>query len=273
MRTLFRSTPALLILAGSIAVAPSGHAQAPAGAPAAPPMSAGMTPIESSAEARFQLDLVVPTAAITAMLPPGFTLNVSTTGAAKDCNLRLIFIDRMTINAPDGKPMGKGSSRMAMLAAPVKDPNGVVSQVIVGGLVDDPADAPGPFGNFIYAPTHNVMRSSSNASGTVIDSHDWVLEAPSGEHLELHIKYEHGIANRGNAGETRYVSGKDPKIVIVSRDERVMDIVRNPTTNPPDKVKEFSFKVSGGSYSKIFDGTTKVVSWDNNIWLNRTLFK
>src|SRR5262245_37154794 len=82
------------------------------------------TPIEFSAESRFQLDLHVPDAAIAAMLPPGFTLNVATQGPAKDCNLRAIFVDRMTINGPDGKPVGKGSSRLVYLAAPVKDPAG-----------------------------------------------------------------------------------------------------------------------------------------------------
>ena len=47
----------------------------------------------------------------------------------------------------------------------------------------------------------------------------------------------------------------------------------NPTTNPPDKVKEFSFKASGGSYAKLFDGTERPVSWDNVIWLNRTVLQ
>jgi hypothetical protein len=28
-------------------------------------------------------------------------------------------------------------------------------------------------------------------------------------------------------------------------------------------VRDFSFKGSGGSYSKLFDGTEKVLSWDN----------
>ena len=65
------------------------------------------TPVESSAEARFQLDVHVPDAAIAALLPMGFVANVATQGAAKDANLRVVFIDRVTINAPDGKPAGK----------------------------------------------------------------------------------------------------------------------------------------------------------------------
>ncbi len=51
----------------------------------------------------------------------------------------------------------------------------------------------------------------------------------------------------------------------------MLDILRNTTTNPPDRVKEFSFKGSGGSYAKLFDGTEKLLSWDNILWINRSV--
>ena len=82
------------------------------------------TMVEYSAEARFQLDLRVPDAALASYLPQGWSPNIATTGAAKDANLRAVFIDRMTINGPDGMPVGKGSNRLVYLAAPVKDPSG-----------------------------------------------------------------------------------------------------------------------------------------------------
>lgn len=229
-------------------------------------------PIEFSNEARFQLDLAVNTAALTAMLPAGFTLNVATQGAAKDCNLRAVFVDRMTINGPDGKPVGKGASRLVHLAAPVKDSTGANAQVVIGGLVADPADAPGAFGVYLPAATHSMQRTTSTAgSGTLLDTQDWVFHAASGEHLEMHIKYERGAPNKNPANETKFYSAKNPATLQTWRQEQVLDIIRNPTTNPPDRVKEFSFKASGGSYAKIFDGTERVVSWDNIIWINRTI--
>src|SRR5947207_1515344 len=118
------------------------------------------TLLESSAEARFQLDFHVPDAALMAMLPPGFTLNVATQGPAKDANIRVIFVDRMTVNGPDGKPIGKGSSRLVYLASPVKDATGANVQLVIGGLTDNPADAPGPFGNYLLAATHRRPRST-----------------------------------------------------------------------------------------------------------------
>jgi hypothetical protein len=257
---MFRGMVGILLAAGALATAPHARAQ---------------SLMEFSVEARFQLDLHVPDAVLISMLPAGFTPNVATQGPAKDCNLRAIFVDRMTINGPDGKPVGRGSSRMVYLAAPVKDPSGANAQVMVGGLVDDPADAPGPFGVYLAATTTHTMQRATSSSGTgpAIDSQDWVFHAPTGEHLELHIKYEHGIANKGNPSEGKFYSAKNPATVQTWRQEQVLDILRNPTTNPPDKVKEFSFKSSGGSFAKLFDGTEKPVSWDNIIWLNRSVLQ
>jgi hypothetical protein len=237
------------------------------------------TPVEHSSEARFQLDVHAPDAAIASYLPPGFALNVATQGAAKDCNLRVVFIDRVTINTPDGKPAGKtGSNRLVYLIVPVRDPGGTNAQLVIGGLTEDPADAPGPFGVYLPATVHTMQRSTSSTgstgkggTSTILDSQDWEFRAATGEHLELHIKYERGVANKANPTETRFYSAKTPGVFQISRDERVLDILRNVTTNPPDRVKEFSFKASGGSYSKLFDGTEKLLSWDNILWINRNV--
>jgi hypothetical protein len=233
------------------------------------------TLLEYSAEARFQLDFHVPDAALAAMLPQGFTPNVATQGPAKDANIRVIFVDRMTINGPDRKPVGKtGSNRLVYLAAPVKDPSGANAQLVVGGLTADPADAPGPFGVYLAATTHSMQRStSSTGAGPVLDSQDWVFQAASGERLELHIKYEHGVGNKGMPADTKFYSAKNPAVAQISRQEQVLDILRNVTTTPPDRVKEFSFKGSGGSYAKLFDGTEKVLSWDNIVWINRSVLQ
>jgi hypothetical protein len=230
------------------------------------------TPVERSAEARFQLDLHVPEAALAAYLPAGWMPNIATQGPAKDANLRVVFIDRMTINGPGGKPLGKGSNRLVYFAAPVKDPAGANVQLIIGGLTADPADAPGPFGNYLPAVSYSVQRSTSASTNkAVTDAQEWAFAAATGEKLELNIKYERGTGNQGNPADVKFYSAKTPGFYQISRQEQVLDILKNVTTNPPDRVKEFSFKASGGSYSKLFEGTPKVLSWDNIIWLNRSI--
>lgn len=229
------------------------------------------TMVEYSAETRFQLDLHIQDAALTALLPAGWTLNVATQGPAKDANLRAVFIDRLTINGPDGKPVGKGSNRLVYLVAPVKDPAGANAQLVIGGLTEDTADAPGPFGLYLPAVTHTMQRSISSGTGPILETQDWVFAAATGERLEMHIKYERGVGNKGNPSETRFYSAKNPSFHQISRQEQVLDILRNVTTNPADRVKEFSFKASGGSYARLFDGSEKVLSWDNIIWINRSV--
>jgi hypothetical protein len=243
-----------------------------AGALAVVAQSAGaQTMVEYGAEARFQLDVRVPDAALATYLPPGWTPNIATQGAAKDANLRVVFIDRLSINGPDGRPIGKGSNRLVYLVAPVKDASGANVQLVIGGLTEDTADVPGPFGNYLLATTHSMRRSTSSGEGPIIDSQDWVFAASTGEHLEMHITFEKGVGNKGNPNETRFYSAKNPSVFQISRQEQVLDILRNVTTTPRDRVKEFSFKASGGSYARLFDGTEKVVSWDNILWINRTV--
>jgi len=229
--------------------------------------------VETSSEVRFQLDLHVPDAALASYLPAGWTPNIAAQGPAKDANLRAVFIDRLSINGPDGKPLGKtGTNRLVYLVAPVKNPAGEAVQLVIGGLTEDPTDAPGPFGVYLQATTHTVQRTTSSGSGPMVASQDWAFPSASGEHLELHIKYERGAANRQAPAEVKFYSAKDPSFFQLSRQEQVLDILRNVTTAPPDKVKDFSFKGSGGSYAKLFDSTTKLLSWDNIIWINRSVY-
>ena len=53
----------------------------------------------------------------------------------------------------------------------------------------------------------------------------------------------------------------------------LLDVVRNASTNPPDRVKEFSLKVGGGTWDKIFNGSQRMLSWDNVVWISRTVLK
>ena len=228
--------------------------------------------VESSAEARFQLDLQVPQGALMSFIPPGWTTNVSTRGAATDANLRAIFIERLTINGPDGSPAGDGSNILVYLTVPVTNPDGDNVQLVIGGITADPADAPGPFGVYLPATTHTLKRTTTTGSGPIIETQDWAFAAATGEHLEMHITFERGAGNRRAARDTQFYSAKNPSFFQISRQQQVLDILRNVTTNPPDRVREWSFSAGGGSYSGLFDGTERELSWDNIVWLNREVF-
>ena len=38
---------------------------------------------------------------------------------------------------------------------------------------------------------------------------------------------------------------------------------------PPNRVRGVSFTAGGDSYAGLFDGTERVLSWDNIVWTNR----
>ena len=100
------------------------------------------TVIEQAAEHRYQIDFRVNDAALAKMLPTGWETVIQTQGPAKDCNLRMIFIDRMAIMAEGGKTAAPHATRMVYLAIPVRQ-TGTKNegQIIIHGLTDNAADA------------------------------------------------------------------------------------------------------------------------------------
>jgi hypothetical protein len=169
--------------------------------------------------------------------------------------------------------VGDGTNLLVYLTVPATDPSGTNAQVVIGGITEDPADAPGPFGVYLPATTHTLDRMTHSGADPIIEMQDWVFTAAGGERLEMHITFERGVANRGQPRETRFHSARDASIVEISRQSQVLDILKNVTTNPRDRVRSFSFSAGGGSYAGLFDGTERVLSWDNIVWLNREVLR
>lgn len=219
--------------------------------------------IERSSEYRYQLDLHVNPAALAKMLPAGWESTPAATGPAKDCNLRLIFIDRVNIVGPDGKALGAGTDRLAYLAAPVKQTSGAeAGQMILGGISENDPDAAGTFGILVKASQAKMVRGASDTNGAVTVNEEWSLTAASGEHMQIHVKYVRGPAARAG-GEVKFYNPANPAQLRIFRTEQATDVARNVTTTPPDRVLEFSFSAGGGRIAALFDGSEKPLSWDS----------
>ena len=237
----------------------------------ASPLALAQSVVEQAAEYRFQLDFRVNDAALAKMLPAGWETVIATQGPAKDCNLRMIFIDRMAIMGADGKPAPRATARLVYLAIPVKETaTGTAGQMIIHGLTEHAADSPGVFGVYQPATTARMSRTASSTGGTLTGSEDWEFVAATGERMELHVEYERGPANKG-ANEVKFFFPEDPKKYQVFKTDQAIDIMRNPTTNPPDHIRKFAYKAGGGKIAALFDGTEKVVSWDSFPWYIRTV--
>src|SRR5215470_3947113 len=163
--------------------------------------AAAETFVEHSSEVRMQLDFVVPAAALAKFVPAGFDMNVATQGPAKDCNVRMIFIDRVDITKQDGSPADSGSSQLVYLAVPVKQ-----GQLLIHGLTNNPKDAPGPHGVYQLATTAKVSRTTSGSgNGPLMTDENWEFAAASGEHMSVALKYERGTA-RKTSNEVKFYS-------------------------------------------------------------------
>ncbi len=229
--------------------------------------------VEHSAEVRMQLDFVVPPAALKAFLPAGFEPNVATQGAAKDCNVRMIFIDRVDITKEDGSPATPGSNQLVYLAVPVRQTaTNTLGQMLIYGLTADPKDAPGPHGVYEHATAAKMSRATTTTPGGAPQvEENWEFAAASGEHMQIHLKYERGTARKGGA-PTKFWSAKNPNFVQIFKIEQGLDIMRNATVPVKDRVKEFSYKAGGGKIAPLFDGTERVVSIDAFHWYNRAVY-
>jgi hypothetical protein len=228
--------------------------------------------LEQAAEHRLQLDFRVNDAALAKMLPAGWEPVIATQGPAKDANLRMIFIDRMAIIGADGKPAPRPTARLVYLAIPVRQSGagGATGQMIIHGLTANAADAPGDFGVYQPATTAKMSRTAAAAGTALTGAEDWEFAAAGGERMEAHIEYERGPGVKGGA-EVKFFNPGDPAKYLIFKTDQAIDIMRNPTTNPPDHVKKFSYKAGGGKIAALFDGTEKVVSWDVFPWYVRTV--
>jgi hypothetical protein len=236
-----------------------------------PQPALAQTMVEQAAEYRFQLDFRVNDAALAKMLPQGWEPVIATQGPAKDCNLRMIFIDRMAIIGGDGKPAARPTSRLVYLAIPVRQTGGgAAGQMIIYGLTENKADAPGAFGVYDHAATAKMNRTTTASDGALTGAEHWEFAAAGGERLEVHVEYERGPATKGGQ-EVRFFNPRDPSKFQIFKTDQAIDIMRNPTTTPPDHIRKFSYKAGGGKIASLFDGTEKVVSWDSFPWYIRTV--
>lgn len=229
------------------------------------------TLLEQSAEVRMQLDLAVPPAALKALLPDGWEPFVATSGPAKDCNVRLIFVDRVDIDRPDGAP--DGTEQMVYFASPIKKTGGneMAGQMVIDGMTNNAKSAPGPFKVYQAATGYHVERSTHAAAGGPIENEEtWDFTGGDGEHLALHLTYERGVARKLSA-ETKFFSAADPNTYQIWKIDQGLDIMRNATVPVKDRVKTFDFKASGGRVAKLFDGNVRVLSVDALHWYNRAV--
>ena len=137
-------------------------------------------------------------------------------------------------------------------------------------MFGDP-DAPGAFEVYAHATTHRMSRATENGAGKpAMTEEHWEFAAAGGEFMEVHLKYERGVARR-SSNEVKFWSAVNPGFQQLFKIEQGLDIMRNVTTGVRDRVTEFRYKAGGGKIAALFDGTERVLSIDALPWYNRTV--
>ncbi len=98
----------------------------------------------------------------------------------------------------------------------MKDPTGATAQLVIGGLTEDPTDAPGPFGVYVLATTHTMQRSIS--TGTI--------EILTGEESRLLSNIEARASSRYSAEHDDQSSRSSKGIFLQGGRRQLREIVR-----------------------------------------------
>ena len=127
----------------------------------------------------------------------------------------------------------------------------------------------------LKARAEEVTRLRAENKPTIpvaLGEENWVFSAANGEHMEVHLKYERGPGRRNPTQEVKFYDPKNPSAYQIFKVDSGLDIMKNVSVPVKDRVKEFSYKVSGGSFAPLFDGSEKVLSWDSFHWYNRGIY-
>lgn len=252
-----------MLLAALLTMGTSALAQTPAPA-------AGAV-VEQSNEYRFQLDLAVDQAALNKALPAGWESQVAAQGPARDCNLRLIFIDRVNVLDGNARVLGPGKDIAVYLEAPVKQTNGAgTGRAVLAGISENASATAATFGRLVKAAKVSAARAINTTDGKTTVTEDWDLTGAGGEHARLHVKYVRGPANRASA-DVRFINPANPAESVTAHTEQETDIARNLATTPPDRVQEFSFTAGGGAFDALLGASPKPLSWDSQPTYRRSI--
>jgi hypothetical protein len=212
------------------------------------------------AEMRTYLYLQVAPDAAQSFIPSGWTLAPIATGAAKDANFVVLFIDRKLALTPDGKPLQAGVNRLLVVIVPSKNVRtGEVANMIVTGYSTDPAGSPGAYK--VYGPgavfIERTEHGADKLEGRVEET--WVAKGQDGNRLDLHLAFVRGVPALSTF-DLHNFSAADPAFYRIYRGEQVVDVLRSVNTGV-NRVQTVELKASGkGKLAKAINGSEKIIA-------------
>jgi hypothetical protein len=223
--------------------------------------------VGSNIDVRTILAFKVADAAVQKALPEGWELDVATIGPAKDVNLRVTFVDRLSEQDAEGKSLSP--ARHVTVTMPAKKKGAETRGTMLFVLYSSDEDGvPGPYGVAAHANTNmdRQVRIDPAEANTVEET--WQLQAPDGNSLQLQIQYVRSAPARVKA-ETLVHSAAKPDFFRIYRFEQWADTVRGAGA---DRVQKVVFEASGPKLAPLFDGSEQLIGVTTVPWYLRQIY-
>lgn len=214
--------------------------------------------VESNVENRLIVAISTGQAEVQKWVPAPWQVDSPSKGPFKGANLYIVFIDRLLIQDPQGKPDKGGNDRYLVFAVPAKNmQTGESAAVVIKGYSANTQGIPGAYKNYIHA---TVLREQSHEganqeAGVVNDS--WKVRDASKGGLELQIQYQRALLSRGKQ-ESKIYSAVEPNFFRIYRVDSATDIVKSIPISI-NRVQSYRLRVTMPELSKLFDGAEQLV--------------
>jgi hypothetical protein len=227
--------------------------------------------VQSTLDSRIVLAFKANPAEVQKWLPAPWQIAPVASGASKDADLTLTFVDRLLDQDAEGKPVLIASYRVVALGIPARNPQtGESGSVLVRQYNTNPDAVPGFYKTAVRASVERETAASAanNDSGTA--SERWEIKDGKGGTLLLQVRYERSTPVRGKT-EARPRSGSDPALWRIYRIEQSVDVVKS-VPEGIDRLRNYRFRNNLAELDKLFDGREQLISVTSIPWYTRQTF-
>lgn len=226
------------------------------------------TLVEHIADTRVVVALRVNEAKLKTRVGTPWEISPATSGPSKDANLLIVFVDRLLVQDPEGKPKGPGIDKFVAFASPGKNPQtGESSPLVIRVFTANPTTPPGFYKNYLHAS----IRHEQTTQGADLEpgggTETWVLRTSGGEKVELKFGYQRGVPSRAR-GDSKPRAAAEPSVWRIYRFDQGVDVVRSIPAKI-DRVQRYELRVSLAEFRDLFDGSEQLVSVAVLPWYHR----
>lgn len=224
--------------------------------------------VSTDASVRVLFNFKAPDGAVQKFLPPGWQVDVPTSGPSAGADLRITFIDGVWTHNAQGKPQ-PATGRSITIGVPVKMQGSETRGVMLFGGFTTGA-APGVYSVFAKSSVTSQRMFRTEVDGVATVEETWDAKSDAGDALQFRLHYVRGVATAEKV-DVRVYSGAKPEFYRIYRYTQAEDVVRGAGV-ALERVKSFTFKAVGPKLEPLFDGTEQLISITALPYYSRQVF-